>query len=137
MRHVSMVVFVLFAVFLTTAAVVGGVGAIEPVEGLALQDNPVPRTEESVVAGRIIYARFCRSCHGTEARGDGRGSPPDVVVANLVDDQCDHGDTDAEIFKTIREGVPPDFNMEPWEGRITDEDIWNVVNYLRDLGEGQ
>ena len=135
MRHVSMVVFALFAVFLTTAAVVGGVGAIKPVEGLALQDNPVPRTEESVVAGRIIYARFCRSCHGIEGKGDGRGAPPDVVVANLVDDQWDNGDTDAEIFETIREGVPPDLYMEPWEGRISDEDIWNVVNYLRDLAE--
>ncbi len=137
MRHVSMVMFVLFAVFLTTAAVVGGVRAIEPVEGLALQDNPVPRTEESVAGGRIIYARFCRSCHGIEGKGDGGGAPPDAVVSNLVDDQWDNGDTDAEIFKTIREGVPPDLFMEPWEGRITDDDIWNVVNYLRDLAERQ
>ena len=137
MRHVSLVVFVLFAVFLTTAAVVGGVGAIEPVERLALQDNPIPRTEESVAAGRIIYARFCRSCHGREGKGDGRGAPPDAVVSNLVDDQWDHGDTDADIFKAIREGVPPDLVMEPWEGRISDEDMWNVVNYLRDLAERQ
>ena len=135
MRHVPMVVFVLFAVFLTTAAGVGGVGAIEPVKGLALQDSPVPRTEESVAAGRIIYARFCRSCHGVEGKGDGGGAPPDAVVSNLVDDQWDNGETDAEIFKTIREGVPPDLFMEPWEGRISDEDIWNVVNYLRDLAE--
>lgn len=135
MRHVSMVVFVLFAVFLTTAAVVRGVGAIEPVEGLALQSDPVPRTEESVAAGRITYARFCRSCHGPEGKGDGGGAPPDTVVSNLVDDQWDNGDTDAEIYKAINEGVPPDLFMEPWEGRISDEDIWNVINYLRDLAE--
>ena len=137
MRHVAMGVFVLFAVFLTTAAVVGGVGAIAPVEGLALQDNPIPRTEESVAAGRIIYARFCRSCHGREGEGDGGGAPPDAVVSNLVDDEWDYGDTDAEIFKAIREGIPPDLIMEPWEGRISDQDMWNVVNYLRDLAERQ
>ena len=100
---------------------------------LAAQDNPIPTSEESVSAGRTIYVRFCASCHGTGGLGDGSGAYPDTTPANLVDDQWDHGSTDAEIFKTIAEGVPPDYGMEEWLGRISEEDIWNTINYLRDL----
>ena len=64
-------------------------------------------------------------------------APPDSRPADLVDDEWDHGDTDAAIFKVIREGVPPKYDMDAWEGRITDDDIWNVINFLRDLAASQ
>ncbi len=101
----------------------------------AQKGNPIPATEESITKGRQIFQRFCRSCHGAEGRGDGGGGPDGVQVANLADDKWDHGSTDVEIFKTIKEGVPPDMYMEPWEGRISDDDIWNTINYIRDLGK--
>ena len=100
---------------------------------LTVQDNPVVTSEESVAAGRTTYVRFCASCHGTRGLGDGSGAFSDTKPANLVDAEWDHGSTDAEIFKTIAEGVPPEYAMEEWLGRISEEDIWNVVNYLRDL----
>ena len=58
-------------------------------------------------------------------------APPDSRPANLVDEEWDHGDTDAAIF---REGVPPKYDMDAWEGRITDDDIWRP---LRDLAANQ
>lgn len=104
---------------------------------LTLQDNPVASSEESIAAGRGTYGRFCRSCHGIGADGRGMAAPPDSRPANLVDEEWDHGDTDAAIFKVIREGVPPKYDMDAWEGRITDDDIWNVINFLRDLADNQ
>ena len=103
----------------------------------AIQDNPIPTSEESISAGRSIYGRFCRSCHGPRADGRGMTAPPGSRPANLVDDQWDHGASDSEIFTVIREGVPPNYDMDAWEGRITDDDIWNVVNFLRDLGSNE
>ena len=47
---------------------------------LALQDNPIAPSEESIAAGRGTYGRFCRSCHGIGA--DGRG--PTTLTANLL-----------------------------------------------------
>src|SRR5215510_8159603 len=108
---------------------------------LGLQKNPVPASEESVKAGRTVYARFCRSCHGLQGKGDGVTAPAGAKPANLVDEKWDHGGTDAQIFKTIKEGVKrkppadPPYFMEPWGGKISDEDIWNTVNFLRDLGK--
>ena len=112
--------------FLTPAHPVG-------VSVLAAQGNPVAMSEESVAAGRTVYVRFCASCHGTRGLGDGNGAFTDTRPANLVDDEWAYGSTDAEIFKTIAEGVPPEYAMEEWLGRVSEEDIWNVINYLRDL----
>ncbi len=100
---------------------------------LVAQDNPIPMSEESITAGRTVYVRFCASCHGTRGLGDGAAAISDTKPANLVDDEWVHGSTDTEIFKTIAEGVPPEYAMEEWLGRVSEEDIWNVINYLRRL----
>ena len=42
--------------------------------------------------------------------------------------------TDGEIFTNIRNGIGPDSAMKSWKSRMTDAEIWNVVNYLRSLG---
>lgn len=51
--------------------------------------------------------------------------PPD-----LTDPQSDHGSTDGDVFNNIKRGLPPTM-MPGYDGRIPDEDIWNIVNYLR------
>ena len=131
---------------LAAAAVLAPGGAVDGVEAagraVAVQDeqqeaepqaNPIAMSEDSVRAGRRMFGRFCRSCHGMRADGQGMTAPSGSRPANLVDDQWDHGSTDGEIYKVIREGVPPAYDMDAWEGRITDEDIWNIINFLRDL----
>ncbi len=102
----------------------------------ALQDNPVEANEESIAAGRRVFNRFCRSCHGIQADGRGMAAPAGSRPANLIDEEWVHGDTDAAIYTLIREGVPPKYDMDAWEGRVTDEEIWHVINYLRDLAAG-
>lgn len=99
--------------------------------------NPVASTPESVAAGKTTYSTMCVACHGADAKGGivlsviedkGGTQPPD-----LTDAKWDHGSTDGEIFTVIKKGVEPDFFMAPWDGRITDTDMWNVINYLRSL----
>jgi mono/diheme cytochrome c family protein len=94
--------------------------------------NPVPATSESVAAGQQVFRRYCASCHGTSAQG---GSGNDIIPASpdLTDSEWKHGSTDGEIFAVIKNGVPPDLNMEPWGDRIKETDIWNVVNFMRSL----
>ena len=96
--------------------------------------NPVAATPESIAAGRPIFQRYCAVCHGTNAEG-GSGSDISPPAPNLTDTEWLHGSTDGEIFYTIKNGVPPDLNMEPWGDRIKDPDIWNVVNFVRSLAK--
>jgi mono/diheme cytochrome c family protein len=94
--------------------------------------NPVPATSESVAAGQQVFRRYCATCHGTSAQG---GSGNDIIppAPDLTDSEWKHGSTDGEIFAVIKNGVPPDLNMEPWGDRIKETDIWNVVNFMRSL----
>ena len=123
--------FALLAAAPTLQAAEEGGAIQEP--AAEIPENPIEATEESVRAGLRVYGRFCRSCHGV--RGDGRGQNPSPGTrpANLIDEEWVHGETDGEIYNVIRQGVPPAYDMDAWEGRITDEEIWHVVNFLREL----
>lgn len=96
--------------------------------------NPIAATPESIGAGRQLYQRTCASCHGTSGEG-GPGNDLIPAAPSLVDDQWDHGSTDGEIFDNIKNGVAPDFNMVPFKDKLKDEDIWNVVNYIRSIAK--
>ena len=43
--------------------------------------------------------------------------------------------SDGEIFTIVKKGVPPDFFMAPWDGRVSDQEIWNMVNYIKSLSQ--
>src|ERR1700687_193575 len=95
--------------------------------------NPVAATPESIAAGKAVFLKNCRFCHGEDAKGDGPMAPKDTHPANLVDDKWDRGSTDGEIFAVIRNGAGPKFDMKPQKA-LADQDIWNIVNYLRSIG---
>jgi mono/diheme cytochrome c family protein len=93
--------------------------------------NPVEKTPESIAAGRKVYQRLCSRCHGPEGKGDGNAAGA-VPPSDLTDDVWDHGSSDGEMFTTIHDGTSAD--MEGYAQRISDTDIWNVVNFIRSLG---
>ena len=95
--------------------------------------NPVAATPESIATGKQVYTRYCATCHGINGQG-GSGSDISPPAPNLTDDEWKRGSTDGEIFAVIKNGVP-DLTMEPWGNRIKDDDIWNVVNFVRSLAK--
>ena len=125
----------LVVVLATTGA---GLTALIAAEGeadhaeVARLNNPVPATAKSVAAGKVLYLQHCQGCHGP----DGKGGPAIGYLKptpNLTEGKWKHGGSDGEIFDTIKNGVAPDYNMEPWEDRIKDPDIWNLVNFFQSL----
>lgn len=102
--------------------------------------NPVASTPESLAAGKKAYDANCASCHGNMAQGAVKAGVAISIIAeqggkqapDLTDDQWDHGSTDGEIYTVIKKGIPPTM-MAGWDGRISDPDIWSIVNYIRAL----
>jgi mono/diheme cytochrome c family protein len=101
--------------------------------------NPVAATPESIAAGQKTFDTMCASCHGKGGKGGvvlsviedkGGTQPPD-----LTDQAWDHGSSDGEIFTIVKKGVPPEFFMAPFDGRIPDTEIWNTVNYIKSLSQ--
>jgi cbb3-type cytochrome c oxidase subunit III len=91
--------------------------------------NPVPASAESVSAGKRVYTRMCSRCHGSEGKGDGTAAS--APVPDLTDAQWDYGGSDGEIFAVVHDGVSTD--MEGYAARLSDTDIWNVVNFVRSV----
>ena len=91
--------------------------------------NPVAASPESASAGKRVYTRMCSRCHGAEGKGDGTAAT--APVPDLTDAQWDYGSSDGEIFSVIHDGVSAD--MDGYAARLSDTDIWNVVNYVRSV----
>ena len=95
--------------------------------------NPVESGATSIAAGKAAYTKNCRFCHGTEAKGNGPMAPEGTHPSDLTDAKWDRGSTDGEIFVVIRDGAGPKFDMKGYKSKMTEQEMWNVVNYLRSL----
>ena len=90
--------------------------------------NPVAVSDASKKSGQTIYTKNCASCHGKTGLGDG------VKARSLKDFPGDfskaafQGQTDGEIFYKTKTGRG---EMPKYDGKLTDEDIWNSVVYMR------
>ena len=84
--------------------------------------------------GRRIYKEQCIACHGPLGRGDGYVlfTPP---VADLTSDHVQRK-SDAEMFKSLHQGLP-DTAMGSWRLALSDEEIWAVIQYVRQLGKSK
>jgi mono/diheme cytochrome c family protein len=84
--------------------------------------------------GKAAYERLCSACHGTQGKGDGPAGqmirPP---AADLTSSKV-KGKPDAELFQTIQNGRPPT-PMAAFKGQLSDQQIHDVVAYIRSLGK--
>lgn len=103
------------------------------------QQNPVDATPASIAAGAALYARQCAACHGATARGDGRLAAATAAYgnrpSNLTDTVWQHGESDGEIFTAIHDGFTngQEVLMDAFGDRFADDEIWQIVNYLKQL----
>ncbi|CAN5610811.1 hypothetical protein BH23CHL7_BH23CHL7_07330 [soil metagenome] len=97
--------------------------------------NPIPRTVDSIAIGQSLYVNNCASCHGIDARGGGPLADTTPVRAPALAGPGNHlGDhTDGDLHYFIAFGLPG--GMPGQEGRLTDDQIWHIVNFLHDLHE--
>jgi cytochrome c oxidase cbb3-type subunit III len=97
---------------------------------LAQDHNPFAGNAEAAKRGEFHFRINCAFCHGLGARGGGRG--PDLTRA-----QKRHGNSDAEMFQTINQGVPgtampPNGTTGQGVG-MTEEEVWDVITYIRSV----
>lgn len=115
-----------------TVPITGSTAVVQPtVANRPLLDrlrNPVARTAQSLERGKDRFQIYCQVCHGPEARGDGPVSAAmGGVVRNLQLPQMKQI-TDGWMFGVISGG----FGLMPEYGsKLTPEDRWNIVNYVR------
>ncbi len=95
--------------------------------------NPVFADQNSISAGRTLYMQNCASCHGQT------GVPPaglklEPYPLDLTVHVPQH--PDGQLYNFIAKGIVGTA-MRSWttgDGKLTDEQVWHLVNFLRTLG---
>ncbi len=95
--------------------------------------NPIPATIDSIEAGKQAFGFYCVVCHGRDAQNTGVPfansiSPPIPSLASLDVQRY----TDGQLKWIIENGISPS-GMPASRGVLSDEDMWNIVVYLRHL----
>ena len=90
-----------------------------------------------VEQGKKLYGQFCASCHGQSGKGDG------PAAAALNPKPRDHTDkeymsklSDDDLLKVIKNGgasVGKSPLMPPWGASLKDDQIKDVIAYVRTL----
>jgi cytochrome c oxidase cbb3-type subunit III len=92
--------------------------------------SPLSGDPKAAKAGEYEFRINCAFCHGLGAHGGGRG--PDLTRAHKR-----HGNSDADMFQNISQGIPG--TVMPANGTngqgvgMTDDEIWQIIAYLRSV----
>jgi mono/diheme cytochrome c family protein len=96
-----------------------------------------PQQKGDPKAGKQRYDLLCSSCHGATGKGDGPAAAAlSPKPRNHADGQYMNALTDKYLFDIIKgggAGLGKSPLMPPWASQLNDQDIWNVVAYIRTL----
>jgi cytochrome c oxidase cbb3-type subunit 3 len=107
------------------AALLGGftlqLWAQAPAPSTEQTRNPFTGDPQAITKGAVLFRQECVFCHGVGARGGMRG--PDLTTGSWT-----HGGADADLVRTITDGVPGTA-MPP--NKLKPDELWQIVSYLR------
>jgi len=95
--------------------------------------NPLPATQENIRAGQANFGNYCMVCHGLD--GQNTGVPfagrlsPRVPELNS---RAVQAYSDGQLKWVIDNGIFPS-GMPASKGTLSDEEIWQIVHYIRHL----
>lgn len=146
MRHPWSLNLLLILATMLGSSLLAAQTALGPNPRAAQLKNPIPATAESISEGKQVYQRLCRACHHASGNGKGPyGIGKSIRPSDFTDDKWDYGSSDGEIFTVIKNGIDPARvaaaariqrmggpSLEhAYDERLSEADIWNVVNYIR------
>ena len=94
--------------------------------------NPVEVNKANLALGKNLYAKHCKSCHGSTGLGDG---------TKAKDMKGDLGDFSSKKFQAQTDGALfyksyiGRKDMPNYEKKMSEEDMWLTINYMRTLGK--
>ncbi len=98
--------------------------------------NPIPPDARSLAAGKTLYEQHCLACHGASGRGDG---PAAIRLnprpADLRQHMIPGVHSDAQVFDWISNGYP-NSPMPAFASTLSENERWDVLNYIRTFGAG-
>jgi mono/diheme cytochrome c family protein len=115
-------------------AVLVGVALLALAGGASMKELNVSQPDRDVMSGRVIYSTICIRCHGVDGKGNGqmKFTPPAADLTSLAV----QGKLDARLCKSVHDGRQ-NTAMGAWREALTDDEIWDVLAYVRTLAPEQ
>jgi mono/diheme cytochrome c family protein len=91
-------------------------------------------TDGDAAKGAPLYKRYCSGCHGADGRGGAHTFMPHIQ--NLTKKDYIEYIPDGFLFTVIAEGgeaVGKSGYMPAWRGTLSDQDIKDVIAFIRTL----
>lgn len=102
--------------------------------GPALSPLYAQEYPSDVIRGKTLYARHCLECHGSGGQGDGPAAASLKIPAADFHRFRSFLKSDEELLRTIEHGIV--FSpMHSWRGQLTDEEMQDVLAYVRLLSQ--
>ena len=95
---------------------------------------PFSGNADATKKGKKLYVQMCAVCHGDLGKGDGiAGTALDPPPGNFTSEKV-QAQTDGALFWKMTTGRPP---MISYKEFLTEEQRWQLVNYIRVLGKNK
>ncbi len=94
--------------------------------------NPEDASKENIAIGKSMYSKHCKSCHGKNGYGDGpKADEVDGALGDFSSEEFQEQSDGALFYKSYigRKDMPN------FEKKMTEEDMWLTVHYMRTLAE--
>jgi mono/diheme cytochrome c family protein len=120
----------------TSAPAPVAAAAAAPQAPVAYAKNPVKATAESQAKAKSFYGIDCAMCHGDNGNGKtDLATSMGLTLSDWTDSKALADKSDGELFAIIRNGkdkMPPEDT-----GRAKDDEVWNLVIYIRSFSKTQ
>ena len=99
------------------------------------EKSPLASVPDAAKRGRVLYVSNCSRCHGPEGKGNG---PESDHAADLTDDLRTGLNTEGILFYKVWNGHAIQLrtqvnDMPAFEGKLSRDEVWAVVEYLKVL----
>lgn len=110
----------------------GGVLAQQTPHGPLL---PRDSADAAIFRGGLVYANYCVTCHGINADGNGRAARLYTPRPANLRSSDKNNDYLALIVRRGGEALGRSPKMPPWGEELTDEQITDVVAFVRSVND--
>src|SRR3954451_19503544 len=104
-----------------------------------LSGDPLPVTEGNLLRGKRVFLQRCVGCHGRKGDGKGPGAsfmaPSPADLTDKDDSSCGGDTAPVDFYYRLLRGWPGT-GMENFGERLSVDDIWRVVLFVKTIPNG-
>lgn len=102
-------------------------------EDAATEKSPIEVIPQTLVAGRALFQKNCRRCHGPKGIGDGPDADPDYMSdMDLTNPKRASRNPDGVVFYKVWNGRQKP-KMPAFKEELSKEQVWTIIAYVQTL----